>query len=365
MRADVATYLAKVPPLHAGDPNMMAELALLLQPLVDIQNLLADLPTVYFDLDYAIGVQLDILGKWIGRTRDIPVPLQNIFLSLGDPLRGLGKGIWYNPDVSPGVTYSRMDDETYRRLLKAVAAANEWNGTVTSAGVVLDRYFIPAAGSHAFMQDCGWGVQDGPSAQMKILIGVSGVIPNIVDIEVLAQGLLGLKPATVDVGYVVTSINGAPIFGLGVSNDYVGGLGAGAWGVGPSEIAHSDSDLLDGGLTVISKRAVTVPRPATPGAWVAPVERKTVTYPTLLSSRPDLPLTGGWYLVTKDGLTIPIAAAADGTDVLIIGDATGEDSPNITIYGTINGSVGGFTITAPSQSVTLAPVPSLNSWWTQ
>lgn len=245
MTVTLSYYIGKIPPLHASQPRFVAELSLLLQPLVDAQNLLADLPTVYFDLDQAIGVQLDILGQWIGRRRQIPVPLQNVFLSLGDPMRGLGKGIWYNPDVNPGATYTNLDEDSYRRLLRAVSVANRWDGTVTTAHAVLDRFFPSALGSYAFAQDCGWGVESAASVQMKMIIGISGQIPNIVDLEVIKQGLLGLKPATVEVDYRVTSINGAPVFGLGVANQYINGPGVGAWGVDPSVIAASDSALLD------------------------------------------------------------------------------------------------------------------------
>jgi len=239
---DLAYYLSKIPPLNAGKPKFTATLSLTLQPLVDMQAFLAGLPEA-FDLDNAIGVQLDICGQWIGRKRTIPLPLQTLFFSLGDPLRGLGRGYWKN-SYNPGDMYEKLDDEIYRRLLKAVAIVNRWDGTVVMGQQVLDAFFPPGQGTYTFIQDDGWGVQTGNRITSSMTIGVSGKIPGMVDIQILAQDLLGLKPASIPVNYAITSVDGAPIFGLGLDNDYIGGLGRGALAVSPQVIAYNDPDLL-------------------------------------------------------------------------------------------------------------------------
>lgn len=242
MPSDVNYYLAKIPPLHAGKPNFMAEVQGILQPFCDAQALINALPA-YFDLDQAIGVQLDVCGQWIGRTRNVPIPLQTCFFSLGDPLRGLGKGVWKD-NFNPGAALSVLDDNVYRRLLQAVAIANEWDGSVTAAQQVMDAYFPPGQGTSTFVQDQGWGVAAGQQIQMTMTIGISGKIPSIVDLEVLSQDLLGIKPGGVAATYAVTSIDGAPIFGLGVNNNYIGGLGVGALAVSSDFILSADAALL-------------------------------------------------------------------------------------------------------------------------
>ena len=85
------------------------------------------------------------------------------------------------------------------------------------------------------------------SASMVMTIGVSGKIPSIVDLEILAQNLIGLKPATVTLNIAITSVDGAPIFGLGVDNNYIGGLGHGALAVTPEFILSADAALLSPG----------------------------------------------------------------------------------------------------------------------
>ena len=248
MSRNLQDYLNLVPPLNANQTRFIAELSLLLQPFCDAQALLNNLPA-YFDLDNAIGAQLDIDGKWVGRSRNLTVPLQNCFFSLGDPLRGLGKGVWRDNN-NPGITFTKLDDETYRRLLKAKAIANEWDGTVADGQTALDQFWAPTSGTVAFIDDGGWSFQ-GPAgpvgSMMEMTIGVSGTIPSVVELEVLAQNLIGLKPATVNVNYAITSINGAPLFGLGVNNQYVGGLGYGALAVDPDFILSADASLLSPG----------------------------------------------------------------------------------------------------------------------
>lgn len=243
MTIDVSLYLNRVPPLHRDKPLFMATLAMALQPFVDANNFLASIPTA-FDIDNAIGAQLDILGLWLNQSRTLGIPLQNVFFSWGDPLRGWGRGIWFNPDINPGVTYTQLDDDVYRSLLKAIAIANEWDGTVEMGQTVLDEFFPPGAGTFTFIEEDGFAVQGGENIQKGLTIGISGVIPSIVDLQVLAQDLLRLKPGAMNVKYRVTSVNGAPIFGFGVDNEYIGGWGRGAWGVSPETIAASDPALL-------------------------------------------------------------------------------------------------------------------------
>jgi hypothetical protein len=246
---DIEWYLAKIPPEHASQPKFMAEVRALLQPLVDAQALAADLPN-YFDIDNeekCVGAQLDILGEWIGRARTIPVPLTNPWFTLGDPLRGFGRGVWRNRNVNAGVTYTRLEDGPYRRLLRAKAIANEWDGTAAEAQRVLDAFLPPATGAIPFIDDQGFALAPGVDTCQRIMkICVSGNLPSIIDLEILDQNLIGLKPATVELQVRVTSRNAAPVFGLGVDNQFIGGFGRGAWGVAPAVVFNADPALIDG-----------------------------------------------------------------------------------------------------------------------
>lgn len=222
---DLDHYLSLVPSFNATKPKFTATLAAILQPFADAQVFLDDLPS-QFDLDTAIGAQLDVVGQWIGQSRYIPVPLQNLWFSFNDSARGFGKGIWKGPyDAGTGIT--RLDDETYRRLLRAIAAANEWDGLLSSALTALGDFF-DQSGSLVFIQDNG---------DMSAVFGVSQMIPSVLDLLLLSRGYIPLKPQSVKTTYRVTSVNNTPLFGFGVQNEYVAGFGYGAWGVSPEYIA--------------------------------------------------------------------------------------------------------------------------------
>ena len=166
MSQNIQDYINLVPPLNANQTRFIAELSLLLQPFCDAQALLNNL-SQYFDLDQAIGAQLDIDGQWIGRSRNLTIPLQNCFFSLGDPLRGFGKGVWHDAS-NAGVTFTKLQDETYRRLLKAKAVANEWDGTVVNGQEALDQFLAPDSGTLCFIDDGGFGVGTNGSINIRV-----------------------------------------------------------------------------------------------------------------------------------------------------------------------------------------------------
>lgn len=102
MVKDVKPYLDLITSQYRNSPKFKQWLTVLLTPLIDAQNLALILYT-YFDIDTAIGVQLDKLGEIIGAKRLLPFQPES-----GNPLLG---------------------DEDYRFLLKAQILKNVWDGT--------------------------------------------------------------------------------------------------------------------------------------------------------------------------------------------------------------------------------------------
>jgi hypothetical protein len=214
--ADVTTYTGLVTPQHADKPKYMAMLAAVFGCFVDQQNLLASLPEA-FDLDTAVGVQLDAVGLWVGVSRDVAVPITGAYFAWDTPGLGWDQGNWQGP-FDPTTGISELDDGTYRVLIKAKIGANHWDGTLPTAKTILDSVFT--FGSLAIIQDNG---------DMTITFGIAGTQPSAVLRAILSQGLLPLKPEAVHVdGYVMTSEDGTPIFGLDVENSYIAGLDVGA-----------------------------------------------------------------------------------------------------------------------------------------
>jgi hypothetical protein len=83
----------------------MALLKARLQPFIDLARCLESFDKA-FDLETAVGVQLDILGQFIG----------------------LNRLLTFQPD---GGLSPILDDTMYRILLKAKISRNNWNGTST------------------------------------------------------------------------------------------------------------------------------------------------------------------------------------------------------------------------------------------
>lgn len=213
-------YLALITPAYRSKPKFTAMIRAIVEPIVAQQAFLEHLP-IDFDLDVAIGAQLDVVGEWVGRTRFVRIPIANIWFRFGDAARGWGRGLWKRPyDTPDGIT--RLDDGTYRTLLRAKIAANSWDGTLPDAKRALDIIF-PDGETKLVLID---------NQDMTITFGVAGVIPSALFIALLSGGYIPLKPEGVRAKYRITTVSG-PIFGFGVDNDMIGGFGRGAWAASP------------------------------------------------------------------------------------------------------------------------------------
>lgn len=221
----LADYLALIPSWNAEKPRFVRTLAALLQPLVDAQAMLAKL-TADFDLDTAVGVQLDMVGQWIGQNRWVTVPLQNVYFSLDLPgLRvGLDEGTWIEPhSVTTGL--QRLDDATYRTVLKFKTLANSWDGTLPSIYEALDVLFPGIA-----VIDLG----DTLGGLMSMEVIWPGPISTLL-LSMIEQEFF-IKPSGVRNNFWETSVSNTPVFGLDVdwtaaNPTAIAGLDIGAWGL--------------------------------------------------------------------------------------------------------------------------------------
>jgi hypothetical protein len=71
----MSKYTDLITNYHATKPLFFQHVDLSTRPLLDTSTALNSLITA-FDIDTAVGVQLDILGEWIGRSRYVAVPYQ-------------------------------------------------------------------------------------------------------------------------------------------------------------------------------------------------------------------------------------------------------------------------------------------------
>lgn len=212
----LSDYTRKITSEHSAQPEFMAAVSALLQPFVDGIGTVAAMPTS-FDLDQAIGAQLDVLGLWIGISRTLRIPLTGVYFSF-DVHPGLDEGTFFTP-FDDTTQLTTLDDTTYRKLLKVKIGNNHWDGTIPGAYAFLN----PILGNdNTVIQDNG---------DMSMLLGVIGAEPlDAVTTALLENGYLDAKPVGVRItDYVTPSVPGDPFFGFDVENSTISGLDVGAW----------------------------------------------------------------------------------------------------------------------------------------
>ncbi|KEY56931.1 DUF2612 domain-containing protein [Serratia sp. DD3] len=212
-------YQGLITSYHRHKPKFFDHITLITQPFINIQdvtnNLVAD-----FDLDTAIGVQLDAVGLWIGIGRTVKTPIEGVFFSFDIDGIGADQGIWKGEfDAGDGITV--LDDDTYRTILRAKIAANHWDGTTETLSDVYQAIF-PDRKTRIFAVD---------NFDMTMDIFITGEGISAVMKAIIAQGYLDVKPSTVGINsYTIVSEPGE-LFGFDVDNSFIVGLDAGFWGI--------------------------------------------------------------------------------------------------------------------------------------
>jgi hypothetical protein len=211
---------------HSLKPLFVDHIDLITRPLSDAGNAITAFITE-FDIDEAIGVQLDILGKWIGRTRVVRQPISGIYFSFDTDSLGFDQGVWQGP-YDPDVGFTNLSDDVYRIVLKAKIAINHWNGTNETLPEILDTAL---AGSGLTMQ-----IVDNQDMTISVWVFPETDISDV-SLELIAairQGDLTVKAAGVWAGDIQTPSVETPsvgnkFFGFDMDNDYIAGFDDGAW----------------------------------------------------------------------------------------------------------------------------------------
>lgn len=224
MTKEISNYTSLVTRFHKKRPRFIASVTKSLQPIVDGYNFIEGLPEK-FDLDKAIGVQLDAVGKWINLSRNVYIPVPDPWFRFGDNKRGWSQGYWVEP-LYFKENLAVLDDETYRRLLKARIKANQWDGTAKSGVEILKSFF----------DGSGYTIVVDDKNTMHCYYGLAGTWPDRVMLELFRGVYLPLAASGVKTYHYITSVNTAPLFGFGVTSNSISGWGTGAWGVDPTTV---------------------------------------------------------------------------------------------------------------------------------
>ncbi len=166
-------------------PNFNAWLAAALTPLGDLTDCLS-LFTLSFDLDVAEGAQLDVLGDIVGVKRVVPFQPSN--------------------GVSP-----TLDDTTFRLLIQATIARNQWDGTIDGLQTFWQTMF---PGGSIVIQD---------NQNMTATIILSGAFSSILE-DLILNGYIVPRPAGVQYTYNLSTL---PLFGFDEDNSFIAGFDQG------------------------------------------------------------------------------------------------------------------------------------------
>lgn len=143
---------------------------------------------ILFNIESAVGDQLDKLGELVGISRSLPTS---------------------DPDI-PAV----LDDDTFRRVIAAKILQNHWDGTLKG----LESIF------HAFYKDLPYEVVDNQDMSYNVLL----IDPSITKTEIalIEGGFIAPKPSGVKVNYQVLD---STLFGWDSSTNFIDGWDKGRW----------------------------------------------------------------------------------------------------------------------------------------
>lgn len=213
--ANTETYLNLITAQFRDKPKFTAMVSKDVAVQVQVQDLMVEMIAL-FDVDIAIGGQLDIIGQWVGFSRTIPISINGVYFAWDDvQATGWEYGIWQDPEFPNQITV--LPDDVYRNFIKAKIAANHWDGTTDGMYDVWESAF----------SDIEILVQD--NLDMSYNIAFVGAIVDSLTSAVIVGGYLPLKPEGVRIAQYLFPVNDGPIFGWDLDNTRVQGWDVGSW----------------------------------------------------------------------------------------------------------------------------------------
>lgn len=209
-------YLNLIPAKNRNKPDFIANLSIDLEIEVRIQDLMKSLIPL-FDVEVAVGEQLDFIGEWVGVTRNVPIPITGVYFTWDgvDPSLGWDYGSW-QPSGSP-TEVTVLPDDAYRTLIKAKIAANHWDGTTDGAYAVWEILFP----QYTFL------IQDHQNMSYSLAI-LGGIIDSLT-LALIRGGQIALKPEGVRIDDYLIPIDDGPAFAWDADAPLLKGWDEGSW----------------------------------------------------------------------------------------------------------------------------------------
>lgn len=175
---------------HQRSPKFVATIAASVQGFVDQINV-ASSSSKFYDLDTAVGYQLNAVGLWVGISRYVDLPVDQYF---SWDTNGLGweQGIWRQVG-DPDTEVTTLSDADYRQIIRAKILCNHWDGSLPTALDIVQTAIgditVPISVSESLM---------------AVTFTVDRPISRVLQ-AILEGGYLPIKPMGVHVSYTFNS----------------------------------------------------------------------------------------------------------------------------------------------------------------
>jgi hypothetical protein len=211
-------YIDLVTSKYAQQPDFLAVITANVATPVQVQALLASMIPI-FDIDTPpVGNQLDIIGQWVGASRNIAVPITGVFFTWDgtNPAIGWDSGSWA-PSGNP-TNLTTLTDDAYLVLILGKIAANNWDGTTDGAYAIWDSLFAS--------QGITILIQDHCDMSYAMVLLSDTPIPALT-LAIITGGLIPLRPEGIEITEYFTSTG--PVFAWDTETTYLAGWDTGLW----------------------------------------------------------------------------------------------------------------------------------------
>ncbi len=210
-------YTKLIAGYHRRKPRFTEWVYTLTEPLLRARERMAQM-SQDFDVDQAVGPQLDAVGVRVGIGRVLSEKLTDVYFALDDVDGvGLDRGVWREP-YAPEDGLVTLDDETYRSVIKAKILANAWDGQNGTLPDLITQT-LAIFGLDSKILD----FQDKQTMHVVLHLTKSQTPPVVW--ELFSRRIIDITAA----GVSLQIVDNDPWFGLDYSTASVKGLDEGFW----------------------------------------------------------------------------------------------------------------------------------------
>lgn len=218
MTGSVVGYVSLITSEHADKPNFTTMVGMTCQPYADTIDLYNQI-LAGLNLNNASGNLLDQIGSRVGASRQLSVPLTNVYFAFDTLGVGFDQGVIYAP-YDPLTGLVSLPDDHYRLYIKSKILNNHWDGSKSGAYAILDALFTPL-GYEIF-------IEDPADLTMRLGIVSDSVVPDALVKAMLADGLFDVRPVGVDITRYYVGTSTGPLFAFDYNTKLLAGFDIGS-----------------------------------------------------------------------------------------------------------------------------------------